>query len=111
MPILVANDSHVAPQTFDGGVLTSNDIPNVTFTGGELNRVEGRAYSNSTGLSVAGGQRDSDSFKFGGVDYKPLGSSDNSLAKNLTLQYYYAQLSGLLQTELCRPGARAAVGQ
>jgi hypothetical protein len=92
LPILVSNDSRVAPQTFDGGILTSNDIPNVTFTGGELNRAEGRASSNSTGLSVAGGQRDSDSFKFGGVDYKPFGSSDNVIAKNLTLQYYYAQL-------------------
>lgn len=92
LPILVSNDSRVAPQTFDGGILTSNDIPNVTFTGGELNRAEGRASSNSTGLSVAGGTRDSDSFKFGGVDYKPFGSSDNVIAKNLTLQYYYAQL-------------------
>ena len=92
LPILVSNDSRVAPQTFDGGILTSNDIPNVTFTGGELNKAEGRASSNSTGLSVAGGTRDSDSFKFGGVDYKPFGSSDNAIAKNLTLQYYYANL-------------------
>ncbi|MGY4637231.1 OprD family outer membrane porin [Pseudomonas sp. TE24901] len=92
LPILVSNDSRVAPQTFDGGILTSSDIPNVTFTGGELNHAQGRASSNSTGLSVAGATRDSNSFKFGGLDYKPFGSSDNAIAKNLTLQYYYADL-------------------
>mgnify|MGYP000150207688 CR=1 FL=1 len=92
LPILVSNDSRAAPQTFDGGILTSKDIPNVTFTGGELNKAEGRASSNSTGLSVAGATRDSDSFRFGGVDYQPFGSSDNVIAKNLTLQYYYANL-------------------
>ncbi|MCS3471511.1 hypothetical protein M2401_005275 [Pseudomonas sp. JUb42] len=92
LPILLSNDSRVTPQTYEGGILTSKDIPDLTFTAGEINKVSGRASSNATGLSVAGATKDSDSFTFGGVDYTPFGRSTNSLLKNLTVQYYYADL-------------------
>ena len=92
LPILLSNDSRLTPQTYSGGILTSKDIPDLTFTGGEINRAAGRASSNSTGLSVAGATQDSDSFKFGGVDYTPFARSGDPLLKNLVVQYYYADL-------------------
>lgn len=92
LPILLSNDSRLVSQSYEGGILTSKDIPDLAFTAGEINKVVGRASSNGTGLSVAGATQDSDSFKFGGVDYTPFGRSNNPLLKSLTAQYYYANL-------------------
>ena len=84
LPILVANDSRLLPQTFEGGTITSKEIDNVTFNAGQLEHAVGRASSNRTGLAVAGGTQDSNKFRFGGADWK--------VTKDLTLQYYYANL-------------------
>ncbi|MGE8336201.1 OprD family outer membrane porin [Pseudomonas laurylsulfatiphila] len=84
LPILIANDSRVLPQTFEGGTISSKEIDNVTFNFGQLEHASGRASSNSTGLSVAGATKDSNKFLYGGADWK--------VTKDLTLQYYYANL-------------------
>ncbi|MHC8302807.1 OprD family outer membrane porin [Pseudomonas sp. ZS1P83] len=84
MPILIANDSRLLPQTFEGGTLTSKEIDNVTFNVGQLEHAVGRASSNSTGLAVAGGTQDSNQFRYAGADWK--------VTKDLMLQYYYANL-------------------
>ncbi|MEO4012691.1 OprD family outer membrane porin [Pseudomonas rossensis] len=84
MPILVANDSRLLPQTFDGGTITSKEIDNVTFNLGQLEHSAGRASSNSTGLAVAGGTQDSNQFRYAGADWK--------VTKDLTLQYYHSNL-------------------
>lgn len=84
LPILVANDSRLLPQTFEGGTITSKDLDNVTFNAGQLEHATGRASSNSTGLAVAGGTQDSNQFRYAGADWK--------VTKDLTLQYYYANL-------------------
>ncbi|MHC8323372.1 OprD family outer membrane porin [Pseudomonas sp. GB2N2] len=84
MPILIANDSRVLPQTFEGGTITSKEIDNVTFNLGQLERATGRASSNSTGLAVNGGTEESNQFRYAGADWK--------VTKELTLQYYYANL-------------------
>lgn len=83
LPILIANDGRLVPTAFQGAILTSNEIENVTLTAGELNRVIGRASSNWTGIA-AGGRKASDSFRFVGADWKAT--------KDLTLQYYHSQL-------------------
>jgi hypothetical protein len=84
LPILVANDSRLLPQTFDGGTITSKEIDSVTFNAGQLEHSAGRASSNSTGLAVAGGTEDSNKFYYGGADWK--------VTKDLTLQYYHSNL-------------------
>ncbi|EJM25737.1 outer membrane porin, OprD family [Pseudomonas sp. GM21] len=84
MPILVANDSRLLPQTFEGGTLSSKDIDNFTFNVGQLEHATGRASSDSSGLAVAGGTQDSNQFRYGGVDWKAT--------KDLTLQYYHSEL-------------------
>jgi len=84
LPILVANDSRLLPQTFDGGTITSKEIDNVTFNAGQLEHSAGRASSNSTGLAVAGGTEGSNKFYYGGADWK--------VTKDLTLQYYHSNL-------------------
>ncbi|WP_122673101.1 OprD family outer membrane porin, partial [Pseudomonas viridiflava] len=54
LPILVSNDGRLLPQAFQGGIVTSKDLDNVTFTAGRLSKSIGRASSNWTDLSVAG---------------------------------------------------------
>ncbi|CAK13182.1 OprD family porin [Pseudomonas entomophila] len=84
LPILVSNDGRLLPQTFEGGIVTSKEIDNLTINAGQLTHAMGRASSNRTGLSVQGAYRDSNKFRFGGLDYK--------LTPDLTLQYYYSNL-------------------
>lgn len=83
LPILVANDARLLPQSFQGAMVTSKEFGDVTFSAGQLNRAIGRASSNWGGIS-AGGRKGSDAFRFAGADWKPR--------KDLMLQYYYAQL-------------------
>ena len=52
LPILIASDGRLLPQTFEGGTVTSKEIDNVTFNAGQLEHATGRASSNSTGLAV-----------------------------------------------------------
>jgi outer membrane porin, OprD family len=84
LPILLANDSRAMPQNFDGGIITSKDIDNVTLVAGQLEHSTGRASTNSTALSVAGATKGSNQFRFAGGDWKAT--------KDLTLQYYHADL-------------------
>ena len=84
LPILVANDGRLLPQTFEGGTIQSKEIDNLTVNAGQLTHAMGRASSNRTGLSVAGATQDSNKFRYGGLDYK--------LTPDLTLQYYYSNL-------------------
>ncbi|MGH8483294.1 MAG: OprD family outer membrane porin, partial [Pseudomonas sp.] len=84
LPILVSNDGRLLPQTFEGGTVTSKEIDNLTLNAGQLTHAMGRASSNRTGLSVAGGTQDSNKFQFAGGDWK--------VTKDLTLQYYYSNL-------------------
>ncbi|MGY3017344.1 hypothetical protein ACVWZ5_002895 [Pseudomonas sp. TE6283] len=84
LPILVANDGRLLPQTFEGGTITSKEIDNLTINAGQLTHAMGRASSNRTGLSVNGASADSNKFRYGGLDYK--------VTPDLTLQYYYSNL-------------------
>lgn len=84
LPILVSNDGRLLPQTFEGGTIQSKEIDNLTINAGQLTHAMGRASSNRTGLSVGGGAKDSNKFRYGGADWK--------VTKDLTLQYYYSNL-------------------
>lgn len=84
LPILVSTDSRLVSQNFAGGMITSKEIEGLTINAGKLESSSGRATSNPTGLSVAGGTQDSNDFRFAGGDWK--------VTKDLTLQYYYANL-------------------
>jgi hypothetical protein len=84
LPILLANDARVLPQTFEGGMITSKEIDHLTLIAGQLEHATGRASSNRTGLSVAGGTEESNQFRFAGADWK--------ITKDLMVQYYYSNL-------------------
>lgn len=84
LPILVANDGRLLPQTFEGGQITSSEFKDLTLTGGRIEHATGRGSSDQTGLAATGGTRESNAFDFAGGDWK--------ITKDLTVQYYYANL-------------------
>lgn len=84
LPVISASDSRLQPQEFEGGIITSKEIDNLTLTGGQIEHAKGRASSNSTGLSVSGATQDSNKARFAGGDWKAT--------KDLLLQYYYFNL-------------------
>ncbi|NHN78411.1 OprD family porin [Azotobacter chroococcum] len=89
LPVVTHNDGRLLPQTFEGAQLTSNEISNLTLTGGKFERAKGRSSTNSDSLSIAGANNAktgqfSNQFYFAGADYK--------VGKNLLLQYYYGNL-------------------
>lgn len=84
LPILLANDGRLLPQTFQGGMVTSKEIDGLTLNAGKLEQTTGRASSDRVGLAASGGQEESNAFYFGGADYK-IGAS-------LTVQYYQSSL-------------------
>ncbi|WP_213939054.1 OprD family porin [Pseudomonas sp. dw_612] len=84
LPILVSNDGRLLPQTFEGGQITSGEFKELTLTGGRIEHATGRGSSDQTGLAATGGTRESNAFDFAGGDWK--------VTKDLTAQYYYANL-------------------
>jgi hypothetical protein len=84
LPILVSNDGRLLPQTFEGGIVTSKEFDGLTLTAGKLTQAAGRASSNYADMSLSGGYKGSNNFQFAGGDYK--------VTKDLTVQYYYANL-------------------
>jgi hypothetical protein len=84
LPILVANDGRLLPQTFEGGQLSSGEFKDLTLIGGRIEHATGRGSTDQTGLAALGGARESNQFDFAGGDWK--------VTKNLTAQYYYAHL-------------------
>lgn len=84
LPIMVANDGRLLPQTFEGGSITSKEIDNVTLNAGKFDKAASRASSNYSGMAVAGGTEDSNSFVYAGADWK--------VTKDLTLQAYHSEL-------------------
>jgi hypothetical protein len=84
-PVLIYNDARLLPQTYQGTQIASNDIDNLTMTGGHLERFKLRDSSDSMPIVPDGyGGDQSGDFSYAGGDYK--------LAKNLRLSYFYGEL-------------------
>lgn len=94
LPVAVFSDGRLLPQTFTGGQITSNELDNLSLIGGQLEHVKGRNSSNNEGLSISGANnaqtgRFSNSFYYGGADYK--------ISQELSAQYYYGNLQNFYQ--------------
>lgn len=88
LPVLTYNDGRLLPQTFEGAQITSNEIDNLTLTGGKLEHAKGRNSTDDEALAISGAGgatgRRSNEFYFAGGDYK--------ISKDLLAQYYYGSL-------------------
>lgn len=113
-PTLQPNDGRILPQTFEGAVLTSQEIKNLTFTGGRLEKVKDRNDTNKEDIALNNkngrflGTVEGNHFDMAGVDYK--------LTDRITGSYHFAQLDnvyrqhfvGVLATQPFGPGTLGA---
>ncbi|OOG11984.1 OprD family porin [Pseudomonas sp. C9] len=110
MPILKPNDGRILPQTFEGGLLNSKELKNLSFTGGRLDKAKDRDSTDYQDIALNNknsrfaGTVTGNHFDFGGVDYK--------FTDNITGSYYFAQLDnvysqhflGMVASEKFGPG-------
>jgi hypothetical protein len=88
-PIVSANDSRLLPQTFQGALLNVQEVDNLTLQGGKINRIKANNSSDYTEMSGNRIGGSSDSFTFGGGEYK--------LTPQLTAGLHYGELENIYQ--------------
>lgn len=100
LPTILANDSRLLPQTFEGGQLTSLEIEGMTVDAGRLTQVNQRDSSNyeDMGITRTGAKGittqsvTSDKFDFASLNYK--------WTSNLATAYSYGHLNNLYSQHL-----------
>ncbi|QCY14746.1 OprD family outer membrane porin [Pseudomonas sp. MPC6] len=114
MPIVQASTGSIAPQLFEGTVVTSNEIEGLTLMSGLYEHSKGRASSDGISMSISasspargpgnpynravyganmpGTPQDSNHFWFFGSEY--------ALTPGLTLRYYYGELEEFYQQHM-----------
>ncbi|BBP59923.1 OprD family porin [Pseudomonas sp. St316] len=91
-PVLVYNDARLLPQTYQGTQISSNDIDNLTITGGYLERFKLRDSSDSVPIVPDGyGGDKSGDFSYAGADY--------TLGKNVRLSYFHGELENFYRQD------------
>lgn len=93
LPILRSNDSRALPQSFEGAMLTSQDVKNLTLYAGQFNRnsqrndasMEKMSLMNAGKVVHGGNTIESDHFNFAGAEYTFDG-------KRTMVGAWYAQL-------------------
>lgn len=88
-PVINSNDTRLLPQTFRGGLLTSQELDSFKFTGGHIDRIKANSSSDFTEMSANRIGGTSNSFNFGGGDYQ--------VTPQLALSAHYGQLENVYQ--------------
>lgn len=82
LPVVVYNDTRLLGSTFQGGLLTSQEISGLTLNAGRLTKANLRDSSSRDDIGY--GAASSDGFDFAGGSY--------AFSPQLSLSYYYAEL-------------------
>ncbi|WPC06231.1 OprD family porin [Pseudomonas benzenivorans] len=88
-PIASSNDSRLLPGSFRGALLNVQEVDNLVLQGGQIDRVKANNSTNYTEMSARRIGGTSDSFVFGGGDYK--------LTPELTAGLHYGKLEDVYQ--------------
>lgn len=97
LPLLASNFSRLVPQLFEGALLVSNDVDNLTVTLAKIDQVKLRDSSNFEDLTVSAmsgaykGNATSDQLIYGGLDYK--------LTPQLILSYHTSELKDIYRRD------------
>jgi len=93
LPVVKASDSRLLPQVFEGGLLTSSELTDLTFTGGRLDKVIDRASTNAEDL-----QLNSKNKRYASgvsADYLDLAGLDYLFTEGLSGRYFHAELDDI----------------
>ncbi|MHC8381867.1 OprD family porin [Pseudomonas sp. LB3P14] len=89
LPVVTYNDTRLLSSTFQGGMLTSQELDGLTFNGGRLTRTNLR---DSSGRDEVGfGAATSDAFDFAGGTY--------TINPQLAVSYYYGRLDEIYRQQ------------
>ena len=89
IPLVYAGDSRLLPQTFRGALLNVQEIDKLTLQGGTINQIKANSSTDYTDMTANRIGGNSDSFVFGGGDYK--------LTPALTAGLHYGNLEDIYQ--------------
>jgi hypothetical protein len=106
LPVVVYNDTRLLASTFQGGLLTSQELDGLTFNGGRLTKANLRDSSGRDDIGY--GAATSDHFDFGGGSY--------AITPQTSVSYYYAKLEDIYRQQFVglidtRPGRRLEPAQ
>ncbi|WP_213877284.1 OprD family porin [Pseudomonas sp. dw_358] len=88
-PVISYTDTRLLPQTFSGGLLTSNELSNLHLIGGHIDQIKAVNSTDFIDLSANRIGGVSNSFNFGGGDYQ--------VTPHLNLSARYAVLEDIYQ--------------
>jgi hypothetical protein len=89
LPVVSYNDTRLLSSTFQGGMLTSQEIDGLTLNGGRLTRVNLRDSSGRDDIGY--GAASSDAFDFAGGTY--------AISPQLAASYYYGKLDDIYRQQ------------
>ncbi len=89
LPVATYNDTRLLSSTFQGGMLTSQELDGLTFNGGRLTRTNLRDSSSRDDIGF--GAATSDAFDFAGGSY--------AINPQLALSYYYGLLDDIYRQQ------------
>lgn len=93
LPTVQANNGRIFPQTFRGGLITSNELEPLTLTAGRLTKVTDRDQTAAQDLAL---NNKNGRFRSGiSADYFNLAGVDYALNKNLAASYHYGELDDI----------------
>lgn len=84
LPVIGRSDSRLLPQTYNGVVLTSEEIKDLGLTFGHIDRARRNTSSDNEALRIPNATQRTNQFVFAGADYR--------LNADSTLRYWYAEL-------------------
>ncbi len=89
LPVVVYNDTRLLASTFQGGLLTSQDLAGLTFNAGRLTKANLRDSSGRDDIGY--GAASSDHLDFGGGSY--------AITPQTSVSYYYAKLEDIYRQQ------------
>ncbi|MFI8483047.1 OprD family porin [Pseudomonas sp. NPDC078700] len=108
LPTLKTNDSRILPQTFEGGLVTSKDISNLTFTGGRIDETKDRDSSNNQDLAI--NNKNSRFASAATADHLTLAGADYRFTDRITGRYHFAELDDIYRQHFFGLNATQPVG-
>ncbi|MBA6118562.1 OprD family porin [Pseudomonas sp. NC26] len=79
-PLIIADDGRAMPQTYQGVLLSSREIPNLTLTAGQIYGSAAKNDSSMNRLKLNGFSATSNNFTFGGAEYAIPGTETSVAA-------------------------------
>ena len=108
LPTVQANNGRLFPQTFQGGLLSANEIAGLTLTAGRLERVTDRDQSAAQALQL---NNKNGRFRAGvSADHFDLIGADYELGKQLTASYHLGELDDVYRQHFLGLAGSSALG-